>query len=71
MLGIMFRPFGLLAPKDFKIVWLYNILTAIPDEYYSKNVSIRMFFSMGMGDVPIYVNVYIIDILLCARRYTN
>jgi hypothetical protein len=32
-------PFDFLAPKDFKIIWLSNILgLSVPDEGYSKNV---------------------------------
>jgi len=33
------RSFGFLAPKDFKIIWLSNILAlSVPDEGFSKNV---------------------------------
>jgi hypothetical protein len=38
-LAILFRVFGFLAHKDFKIIWLSNILALIvPDEGYSRNV---------------------------------
>ena len=33
-------PFSFLAPKDFKIIWLSNILTlSVADEGYSRNAS--------------------------------
>jgi hypothetical protein len=36
----MFRPFGFLAPKDFKIILVSNILSlGVPDEGYSRNTS--------------------------------
>jgi hypothetical protein len=32
-------PFGFLAHKDIKIIWLSNIFTlSVPDEGYSRNV---------------------------------
>jgi hypothetical protein len=35
--AILFKPFGFLAPKDFYIIWLSNILTlSVPDEGYSE-----------------------------------
>ena len=35
-----FRFFGLHAPKDFKIIWLSNLLiNNVPDESYSRNMS--------------------------------
>jgi hypothetical protein len=38
MLDDFLRPFGFLAPKHFKIIWLSNILTLnISDEGYSRN----------------------------------
>jgi hypothetical protein len=36
----MFRSFGFLVPKDFKIIWLSNILALnvfVPDEDYNRN----------------------------------
>jgi len=40
ILAILFRPFDFLAHKDFKIIWLSNILTlSVPDAGYSRNVS--------------------------------
>jgi hypothetical protein len=34
---ILFRPFSCLVPKDFKIVWLSNILSmSVCDESYSR-----------------------------------
>jgi hypothetical protein len=40
ILEILFKPFGLLAPKTFKIIWFSNLSTlSIPDEGYSRNVS--------------------------------
>jgi len=39
ILEILFKPFGLLAPKTFKIIWFSNLSTlSIPDEVYSRNV---------------------------------
>ena len=36
-LSILFRPFGLLDPNHFKIIWLSNLLTmSVPDEVYSN-----------------------------------
>jgi hypothetical protein len=33
-----FRHFGFLAPKDFQIIWLSNILAlSVPDECYSRS----------------------------------
>jgi hypothetical protein len=33
----LFRPFGYFAPKDFKMIWLSNILTfSVHDEGYSE-----------------------------------
>jgi hypothetical protein len=40
ILVILFRSFGLLklAPKDFKIIWLSDIMVlSVPDEGYSRN----------------------------------
>ena len=38
--AILFRPFGLFAPKIFEIIWFSNLLTlSIPNEGYSRNVS--------------------------------
>jgi hypothetical protein len=40
MLPFLFGSFGFPATKDFKIIWLSNILTlSVPDEGYSKNAS--------------------------------
>jgi hypothetical protein len=40
ILAILFRPFGLLARKTFKIIWLSNLsILSVPDEGYSRNVS--------------------------------
>ena len=34
---ILFRPFGLVAPKPFKIIWLSNLsILSVPDEGYSR-----------------------------------
>jgi hypothetical protein len=39
-LSTLFRPFGFLVPKDFKIIWLLNILSlSVSDEDYSRNAS--------------------------------
>ena len=38
ILDILFRPFDLLAPKDFQIIWLSNVLT-LRDESHSRKVS--------------------------------
>jgi hypothetical protein len=36
----LFRPFGFLAPKDFSIIWLSDLLTmSILNEGYFKNMS--------------------------------
>ena len=36
----LFRLFDLLAPKDFKIIWLSNLLImSVPDKGYSREVS--------------------------------
>jgi hypothetical protein len=33
-------PFDFVAPKDFKIIWLSNILNlSVPDEGYNRNAS--------------------------------
>jgi hypothetical protein len=33
-----FYSFGLLAPKEFKNIWLSNLLTeTVPEEWYSRN----------------------------------
>ena len=38
ILTILFRPFGLLVPKTFKIIWFSNLSTlSVPDEGYSRN----------------------------------
>jgi hypothetical protein len=38
MLAILFRPFGVLPPKDFKIICLSNILAlSVPYEGYIRN----------------------------------
>ena len=40
ILEILFKPFGLLAPKTFKIIWFSNLSTlSVPDEGDSRNVS--------------------------------
>jgi len=40
-LAILFRPFDCPAPKDFKVMWLSNILTlTLLDEDYFRNVSV-------------------------------
>ena len=34
------RPFGLLVPKEFKIIWLYILsILCVPDEGYSRKMS--------------------------------
>jgi len=39
MLVILFRPFGVLPPKDFKIILLSNLLAlSVPYEGYTRNV---------------------------------
>jgi len=36
----MFRPFGCLAPKDFEIIWLSNLLNLnVLDETYLRTIS--------------------------------
>jgi hypothetical protein len=41
-----------LAPKDFKIIWLSNILAlSVPDEGYSRNVFIAI-----TGSIPLLVD---------------
>jgi hypothetical protein len=38
-LAILFRPFGFLTPKDYKTVWLSNILALnVLDEGHSRSV---------------------------------
>jgi hypothetical protein len=38
MLPFLFGSFGFPATKDFKIIWLSNVLTlSVADEGYSKN----------------------------------
>jgi hypothetical protein len=38
ILAILFRPFGLLACKTYKIIWLsYLSILSVPDEGYSRN----------------------------------
>lgn len=40
ILVILFRSFGILAPKDFKVIWHSNLLImTVPDEEYSRNAS--------------------------------
>lgn len=40
ILVILFRSFGILAPKDFKVIWQSNLLImTVPDEEYSRNAS--------------------------------
>ena len=40
ILAILFRSFGVLAPKNVKIIWISNILAlTVPDEGYSRNAS--------------------------------
>jgi hypothetical protein len=40
ILAILFRPFGFLAPKDFEIIWLSNILAlSVPDKVYSRKAT--------------------------------
>ena len=37
LLTILFKPFGFLAPKDFKMIWLSNIMAlSVLDEGYSR-----------------------------------
>jgi len=39
-MAILFRPFGLTAPKFLKIIWLSNLLTmSIPFENYPRKAS--------------------------------
>ena len=53
----MFRPFGFIALKDFKIIWLSNIsILSLPDEGYSKKRVVSTKFD-------IYVFIYIIIII--------
>ena len=43
--AILFGPFGLLAPKDFKFAWISNLLTQnVPNYGYSRNVSCALNF---------------------------
>jgi hypothetical protein len=37
----MYMPFGFLAHKDIKIIWLSNIFYSVPDEGYSRNQQIK------------------------------
>ena len=40
ILAIMFRSFNILAPKDFLIIWLPNLLIlSVPDKGYSRSAS--------------------------------
>ena len=37
-LAILFRSFGFIAPKLFKIIWFFNLsILSEPDEGYSRN----------------------------------
>ena len=38
MLAILLRPFGFIAPKHFKIIWLSNLSNlSVPDEGFARN----------------------------------
>ena len=53
---ILFRPFGLLPPKDFKIIWLSNLFTMnVPDEGYSN------LFTMNVPDEG-YSNLFTMNL---------
>jgi len=42
---ILFRPFGFIAPKHFKIIWLSNLSTvSVPDEGYSRFWYLRSYY---------------------------
>jgi hypothetical protein len=44
-LTILFRFFGLFAPKNFHIIYLSNILSiSVPDEGYFRNVSCGLYY---------------------------
>ena len=44
MLAILIRPFGFLAPKDFKLIVLSMILfLSVPDDGHSRNVSCALY----------------------------
>ena len=63
ILAILFRPFGFLAPKGFKIIWLSNILDlSVPDEGYCRNAScalhlIAMLYHMQKRTIYLTFNV--------------
>jgi hypothetical protein len=41
----MVRSFGLLAPKEYEIIWVSNLLTVrVPDVHYSRNASCALHY---------------------------
>ena len=67
VLAILIRPFDLLAPKDFSVIWLSNFLIlSIPDEGYSSNMSCTLkidisifIFNTAISTLTAYIKVYI------------
>ena len=43
-MAVLFLPFSLLVPKEFKIIWFSNLLTMIiSDECYSRDSKLDIF----------------------------
>jgi hypothetical protein len=55
ILAILFRPFGLLARKTFKIIWLSNLsILSVPDEGYSRNALCALKLPQSIAMVNIH-----------------
>lgn len=52
ILAILFRPFGYLAPRDFKIIWLSNVVTMNVPEWPNRNCSPHSVHSTGILSIP-------------------
>ena len=65
-MAILFRPFDCPAPKDFKVMWLSNILTlTVLDEDYFRNVclscTLNLIFTYLLLSLGRYLCVYTIS----------
>ena len=63
ILAILFMPFGFIAPKDFTIVCLSNILvSSIPDEGYSRNESCTLNL---ISTFLLYKRIHVVMLCTC------
>jgi hypothetical protein len=60
ILAILFRSFGILAPKYIKVIWHPNLLImSVPDEEYSRNASCILYLIIMLLFYPCNCSIHV------------